>query len=55
MFSVLLYHNRLDLSELFCYNASKQVLFADAEASEDFSQAFDCSGSQTTALHTREN
>lgn len=40
MFSVLLHHNWLDLSKLFCYNASSQVLFVDAEAVEDFSQAF---------------
>ena len=43
-------------SQFYCYNTSKQVLFVDAEAFEDFSQAFGFSGSiQMFCWHTREN
>lgn len=44
-------------SQFFCYNTSKQDLFVDAEAFEDFSEAFDCSGFnwQLFCWHSREN
>ena len=42
-------------SQFICCNTSKQVLFVDTEAFQDFSEAFDSSGSkQLFCWHSRE-